>query len=79
MTIGTIRKILVTMSQIFKYGARHKYIIYNPYLEAEKPRDDQSEDIEAEGVEMRILNPQKLTHSSKQPRIKNTIRFSGLP
>ena len=61
MPIGTIRKILVSMSQIFKYAARHRYIPYNPYLDAEKPRADQSEDIEAEDSEMRILNPSEIT------------------
>ncbi len=60
MPIGTIRKILVSMGQIFKYAARHRYIPYNPYLDAEKPRADQSEDIEAEDAEMRILNPSEI-------------------
>jgi integrase len=38
MPIATIRKILVTMGQIFRYAARHKYISYNPFLDAERPK-----------------------------------------
>jgi len=60
MPISTIRMILVSMSQIFKYASRHKYIPHNPYLDAEKPRDDQTEDIEAEGTDMRVLNPSEI-------------------
>ena len=60
MPIATIRKILVSMGQIFKYASRHRYIPYNPYLDAEKPRDDQSEDIETDADEMRILNPSEI-------------------
>ncbi len=60
MPIGTTRKILVSMGQIFKYAARHRYIPYNPYLDAEKPRADQSEDIETGDAELRILNPSEI-------------------
>ena len=37
MRLGTVRKLLVSMGQIFKYAARHKYISYNPFLDAERP------------------------------------------
>jgi integrase len=60
MPIGTIRKILVSMGQIFKYAARHRYIPYNPYLDAEKPRADQSEDEDKQESPIRILNPSEI-------------------
>ncbi len=36
--IATIRKILVTMGQIFSYAVRHGYIQSNPMTDAERPR-----------------------------------------
>jgi integrase len=57
MPIATIRKILVSMGQIFKYAIRHRYIPYNPFADAEKPRADQSEGEGSEGSSsIRILN-----------------------
>lgn len=38
MPIATIRKILVSMGQIFKFAVRHKYISYDPFPDAERPR-----------------------------------------
>jgi len=38
MNISTIRKILVTLGQIFKYAVRHQYLDQNPLLNAERPR-----------------------------------------
>lgn len=38
MPIATLRKLLVTLGQIFKYAARHKYISYNPFTDAERPK-----------------------------------------
>ncbi len=56
MPIATIRKIMVSMGQIFKYAIRHRYIPYNPFTDAEKPRADQSEDETSEGSSsIRIL------------------------
>ena len=46
--------------QIFNYESMHRYIPYNPYLDAEKPRADQSEDIETEAVVLLILNPSEI-------------------
>ena len=39
MNINTLRKLLVTLNQIFSYSVRHKYIDYNPLHDAERPRD----------------------------------------
>lgn len=39
MHILTIRKVLVTLGQIFNYAVRHRYIDHNPLREAERPRD----------------------------------------
>lgn len=39
MNINTLRKILVTLNQIFGYGVRHKYLEHNPLHDAERPRD----------------------------------------
>jgi integrase len=56
MNILTIRKILVTLGQIFSYAVRHKYIESNPLRDAERPR--------GMGVEMnttiKILAPDKI-------------------
>jgi integrase len=37
MNILTLRKILVSLGQVFAYAVRHRYIDYNPVREAEKP------------------------------------------
>jgi len=39
MNILTIRKILVTLNQVFSYAVRHRLIDYNPLRDAERPRD----------------------------------------
>jgi len=38
MNILTLRKILVSLNQIFSYAVRHKYINYNPARDAERPK-----------------------------------------
>ncbi len=38
MNILTLRKLLVTVGQIFSYAVRHGYISYNPLADAERPR-----------------------------------------
>ena len=38
MNISTIKKILITLSQIMAYAVRHKYIDYNPVRDAERPK-----------------------------------------
>lgn len=45
MNINTIRKLIVSLNQIFAYAVRHKYIDSNPVRDAERPRksiDDKS-------------------------------------
>lgn len=39
MKIASLRKILVSLGQIFKYAVRHKYLDHNPFTDAERPRD----------------------------------------
>ena len=54
MPIGTIRKILVSMGQIFKYAARHQYITYNPFQDAERPK------ARREKFAIRVLRPAEI-------------------
>mgnify|MGYP001419263736 CR=1 FL=1 len=56
LKIGTIRRILVTLNQIFTYCVRHKYIQYNPLRDAERPRN-QGHD---EKKSIRILSPAEI-------------------
>ncbi len=39
MHINTIRKVLVSLNQILSYAVRHKYVLFNPLRDAERPRD----------------------------------------
>jgi len=57
MHILTLRKILVTLGQIFSYSVRHKYIDSNPLADAERPKDQGK--IKAEKIV--ILSPEKIT------------------
>jgi integrase len=54
MPIATIRKLLVTLGQIFKYAARHKYITYNPFLDVERPNGKTNKS------SIKILTPEKI-------------------
>jgi integrase len=54
MPIATIRKILVSMGQIFKYAARHKYLSYNPFSDAERPSGKGKKDT------IEVLTPEKI-------------------
>ncbi len=56
MPIGTIRKILVSLGQIFKYAVRHKYVSYNPIVDAERPRKNGS----VKEKKIRILKPDEI-------------------
>jgi integrase len=38
MNISTIRKILVSLGQIMAFAVRHRYIDYNPFRDAERPK-----------------------------------------
>jgi integrase len=60
MPINTIRKIIVSLNQIFKYAARHGYIHQNPMLLAERPREPQ--DHESQSIKnIRVLNPSEIS------------------
>lgn len=56
MHILTLRKILVTLGQIFSYAVRHKYIDYNPLTDAERPKDQG----EMKEQKIRILTPEEI-------------------
>jgi integrase len=56
MPIGTIRKILVSLGQIFKYAVRHKYVSYNPIVDAERPRKNGR----VKEKKIRILKPEEI-------------------
>jgi integrase len=62
MNLGTLRKILVTLGQIFNYAVRHKYINHNPLREAERPRRQPlvDEDDFTEQEDMQILTPPQI-------------------
>jgi len=55
MPISTIRKILVSMGQIFKYAVRHRFINYNPFPDVERPNG------RAKSESVMILKPDQLT------------------
>ena len=54
MPIATIRKVLVSMGQIFKYAARHNYLAYNPFSDAERPKGKKKKDT------IEVLTPDKI-------------------
>lgn len=56
MNISTLRKIIVTFNQVMNYCVRHKYISYNPVRDAERPKDQGSE----EKGKIRILTPEQI-------------------
>lgn len=62
MNIGTLRKILVSLGQIFSYAVRHKYLDYNPLREAERPRESAQlqEDQSGGQGDMKILPPPQI-------------------
>ncbi len=60
MTLGTLRKILVTLGQILSYGVRHKYLDHNPLREAERPRGQDKENTFHQEESVRILTPSQL-------------------
>lgn len=61
MPIATLRKILVTLNQIFNYAVRHKYLIINPLSAAERPREDQNAvQTKSAADKMPILTPDQI-------------------
>lgn len=79
MNIATIRKILVTLGQIFAYAVRHKYITYNPIRDAERPKGQGK----ATGQKIKVLTPMeinKLIEAEPSFKYKTLFRlaiFSG--
>ena len=59
MNIGTLRKILVSLGQVFTYAVRHRYIDYNPLRDAERPRT-QGQEGDGHG-KIQILTPSQIT------------------
>jgi len=57
MSLGTLRKIMVTLNQIMGYAVRHRLIDYNPVRDAERPKTtgkiDESRDIS-------VLTPEQI-------------------
>jgi integrase len=56
MNITTLRKLIVTLNQIFKYAVRHQYISENPVTNAERPKRQQHD----KKPEIKVLNPQQI-------------------
>lgn len=57
MALGTIRKLIVTMNQIFAYAVRHRKIDSNPVTNAERPRKTVDDDT---SNKIRILTPDQI-------------------
>lgn len=70
MNISTLRKLLVSLNQIFTYAVRHKYITSNPVRDAERPR--KTVDYETE-EKIKILTSEgirNLLNATKDPKYK---------
>jgi integrase len=59
MHIDTLRKVLITLNQIFKYAVRHKYIDHNPYADVEKPKRQRREG-EHKRDKISVLTPEQV-------------------
>jgi len=56
MNITTLRKLIVTLNQIFKYAVRHQYITDNPVANAQRPKKQKQDHKQ----EIRPLNPSQI-------------------
>jgi len=75
MNILTLRKILVSFGQIMAYAARHRYIGYNPFRDAEKPKDQGK----VKKKKIRVLNPDEinaLIGAESSPKHKMLFRLA---
>lgn len=57
MNISTLRKVIVTFNQIMAYAVRHRYIDYNPFADAERPRGQGKDE---GGSKVNILKKNKI-------------------
>jgi integrase len=79
MHILTLRKILVTLGQIMAYAVRHRYISYNPFKDAERPKNQGK----SEDKKIRILSKSKINaflNNVSNQKYRTLIRlaiFSG--
>jgi integrase len=59
MKINTLRKILVTLGQVFAYAVRHKYMDGNPMRDAERPMSQTSNEPAAKD-KIKVLTPEQI-------------------
>lgn len=57
MSLGTLRKVLVTLNQVMSYAVRHRYVDYNPVRDAERPKATGKIEIKAD---MQVLTPEQI-------------------
>jgi len=75
MNILTLRKILVSLGQIFAYAVRHRYIDYNPVRDAEKPKTQGK----VKRKKIKILSPEevkKLIDATTEKKFKVLFRLA---
>jgi integrase len=56
MNLTTLRKLIVTLNQIFKYAVRHQYITDNPVTNAQRPKKQKADHKQ----EIKPLNPAQI-------------------
>jgi len=56
MNIVTLKKVLVTLGQIFQYAVRHKYMRNNPLTDAERPETP----IDQQRTKIQLLQPKEM-------------------
>ncbi len=56
VSLPTLKKILISFGQVFKYAIRHRYVDHNPVSEAERPRGQGEEEPPA----IRVLKPDEI-------------------
>ena len=57
MSLGSLRKIIVTLNQVISYAVRHKMLDFNPARDAERPKSTGKVD---ETREFKILTPEQI-------------------
>jgi integrase len=79
MNLTTLRKLIVTLNQIFKYAVRHQYITGNPVSNAQRPKKQKRDHKQ----EIKPLNPPRinsLLDTVEDPKYYTLFRlaiFSG--